>query len=324
MRRLRLPIQGGPPVEALERPPLLDVPNPFILNCGRLLLLEPMDASIPEVSEQLRLGTYPKPFILEDERVRYLHFGLAYVQSAMRIDAPDALDLRYTRKMMAFLLFQARPAHLMLVGLGGGSLAKYCYRHLPTTRISVVEIDRDVIALRGHFLVPADDARFRVICADGAAQLATCNEPVDALLVDAFDGHGLATSVLDRSFLQLAHRRLSVDGVLVMNLAGEEARYLGLIAAARTVFDRQTLLIRLRDDGNTILFAFRNRQLPPDWARLRALAVTLRTNYHLNFPGMVQLLEHAACSASGNDQDKLDSPPCALSIESDPLSCSFS
>ena len=113
--------------------------------------------------ERMRDSAFGKPYILEDAQWRYLHFSPAHLQSVMRIDDPDALDLRYTKKMMGFLLFQPRPAHVMLLGLGGGSLAKYCYRHLPKARISVVEIDPHVIALREHFMIPKDDVRFRCL-----------------------------------------------------------------------------------------------------------------------------------------------------------------
>ena len=65
---------------------------------------------------------------------RFLHFGLDTVQSAMRLDDPDRLSLRYTRKMMAFLLFNRAPERILLLGLGGGSLAKFCYRRLPAPR----------------------------------------------------------------------------------------------------------------------------------------------------------------------------------------------
>ena len=57
-----------------------------------------------------------------------------------------------------------------MVGLGGGSLAKFCHRHLPRTRLTVVEVDPDVIALRGEFEVP-DDERLAIVQADAAEYL---------------------------------------------------------------------------------------------------------------------------------------------------------
>lgn len=62
-------------------------------------------------------------------------------QSPRALGQPDALDVENTRAMMGFLLFNRMPDTLAMVGLGGGSLAKFCHRHLPCTRITVVEIN---------------------------------------------------------------------------------------------------------------------------------------------------------------------------------------
>jgi spermidine synthase len=80
-----------------------------------------------------------------------------------------------------------------MIGLGGGSLAKYCYRHLPDTTITAVEINPQVIALRDQFHVPRDDERFRVICADGAKYVTDPfpDHRPDVLLIDGYDADGL-------------------------------------------------------------------------------------------------------------------------------------
>jgi spermidine synthase len=111
-----------------DTPAMLAITNPFSADCGLLRLLEPADADRAALSERLRSGTYDKPFIAEDGETRALYFSWAYVQSRMRIEEPVALELCYTRKMMSFLLFHTNPRALLLLGLGGGSLAKYCWR----------------------------------------------------------------------------------------------------------------------------------------------------------------------------------------------------
>ena len=67
----------------------------------------------------------------------------------MRRADPCALDLDYTRTMMACLMLRPRPASMLMVGLGGGSLAKYWHRWLPAADVSVVEINPHVIAMDG-------------------------------------------------------------------------------------------------------------------------------------------------------------------------------
>ncbi len=97
-----------------------------------------------------------KPIVLETEHLVSLCFDGRGMQSTMLREAPDALALGYTRTMMGFLLFQPEPACVGLIGLGGGSLVKYCYRNLPNTHLTAIEINPEVIALRDRFHVPPD------------------------------------------------------------------------------------------------------------------------------------------------------------------------
>src|SRR5450830_1554034 len=108
------------------------------------------------------------PFISEGINSKSLHFEKNQMQSSMCTSRPDELALDYTKTMMGFLLLNRHPKHLGMIGLGGGSLAKFCYRHLPDTRLTVVEINPHVIALRQEFEVPDDAARIAIVCADGA------------------------------------------------------------------------------------------------------------------------------------------------------------
>jgi spermidine synthase len=143
-----------------------------------------------------------KPRVYEDrdEGIRRLQFNGGVVQSSMRVSAPFELDLSYTGTMMGFLLFNAAPAHILMVGLGGGSLSKYCYRHLPGARITTLEIDAEVIALRDDFLIPPDDERFQVVHADASEYLAQHDVQADVILLDGYDAAGLPECLCDELF----------------------------------------------------------------------------------------------------------------------------
>jgi|SRR5277367_1443708 len=81
-------------------------------------------------------GTYRKPFLVEDRNYRAMCFTLdGDTQTEMLLDDPEALANEYTRKMMGFLLFDALPEEVLMIGLGGGALAKYCHRHLPRNAV---------------------------------------------------------------------------------------------------------------------------------------------------------------------------------------------
>ncbi len=134
---------------------------------------------------------HAKPFIHSTPTTKALHFSLSETQSRMDIRRPDALSLEYTRSMMGFLLFEPMPASIAMVGLGGGSLAKFCHRHLPQADIYVVEVNPHVIALRDEFLVPPDGPRFRIVPGDGADFVHKPPHLFNVLLVDGYDEHGL-------------------------------------------------------------------------------------------------------------------------------------
>ena len=76
---------------------------------------------------------------------RSLHVGGEAIQSTMKLGDPFALALDYTRCMMAFLLFHPQPREALMIGLGGGSLAKFFHKHLRETRVRVVELDPRIV-----------------------------------------------------------------------------------------------------------------------------------------------------------------------------------
>lgn len=265
--------------------PYLQFDSPWFFDPGTVLLPSPPEGlSTEEVAELLKNGELRQPYIIETASERRLHFSQDAVQSIMRLDEPDALVNAYTRKMMAFLLFNPDPKKIVMVGLGGGSLAKFCYRHLPNTRISVVEIDPRVVALREEFHVPADDHRFRVVCDDGAHYISHSTEPIDVVMVDAFDPVGVAPTLAETDFYQQAASRVSPNGLLVMNFSGDVQRYRLHIARIRAAFNGSTLLVPVIADDNLLVFAFKKRIHWPPPAKYESRAQRLQSQLALEFP----------------------------------------
>jgi spermidine synthase len=274
--------------------PWFEMPSPFGSDGARVLLLEPPSAKPGELRARLLDDSYGKPYVIDDGEWRYLHFDQRLVQSAMRIEAPNALDVRYTQKMMSFLLFQPRPRRIVLVGLGGGSLVKFCHYRLPAAQLVVLENNPDVISLRDVFWVPPDGPMLQVLEADGAEYLAAAAKGIDVLLVDAFDKSGFAPSLAGPEFFEQAKAKLAGSGVLVINLAGDEERYADLIATAMQVFDHQVVVLPVPQDDNQVLLAFRDATFEPNWRRLRNQAKELRAKHGLDFPAFLDKIERSA------------------------------
>jgi spermidine synthase len=190
---------------------------------------------------------------------RTLEFTPGDIQSEMLLARPDALVLDYARAMMAFALFVPRPRHIIMVGLGGGSLAKFCYRHFPHTRITVIELRRDVIALREQFRVPPDDARFRVLHADAVDVIASLHGSADVLLVDGFDADGLPAQLGSASFYAACHRALADGGVAAANIFSYDPAHRAMVARLGRAFDGQLCWFDGVAGNNHILFAVKGR-----------------------------------------------------------------
>jgi spermidine synthase len=254
-----------------------------------LRFLEPQGTDLDALWQRLFDGTYRKPFIVDTGTQRLLHFDFDSVQSAMSVEHPERLSLAYTRKMMAFLLFNAAPARILLLGLGGGSLAKFCYQHLPGAAITSIEVNPNVIALREHFLIPKDDARFRIVCAESSAYVAEPGRDKDVILVDACDRNGLAPQLNALEFYQHAWRRLTPAGVLVLNLCGERANWASHMAKLQQVFGEGFMVLAAHDDGNVIVFAFKQPDaIEVDWLGLESGAGRLKHRFGIDFPRYVR------------------------------------
>ena len=267
------------------------LPSPFPDYPGQLYLLEPTGSASGMLRQQLLDGTYDKPFVLEHQGVRSLLFSLTFIQSSMRIDAPDALDLEYTQHMMAFVLFHTNVRHLLLLGLGGGSLAKFCRRRLPSVTVTAVEADPRVVLFRELFGLAPDDANFTTQVADAFDHVATTRDEFDVILVDAFDGGGIAPTVDSEDFYRLARHRLTAKGVLVANLAGEPTERRTHFERLRQAFGDTLLLISVDGGCNHLAFAFRDTRFEPRWKWIHSQARALTSRYGLDFVAMATRLE---------------------------------
>jgi len=224
-----------------------------------------------------------KPYLIERKGILALHFDALYVQSEMCIDMPDKLVIDYTRAMMSFLLFEPSPNGIAMIGLGGGSLAKYCYRYLPQAEITVVEINPDVITLRNEFAIPADDTRFKVLLGDGAAFVTDAAKQFDVLIVDGFDAGGVPVQLSSQQFYDDCFASLADNGIMVVNLWGSHSHYDEYLARIHNSFANRLVIVDAEDSFNKIVLAVKNVEFPPALSTIRRHAKLLCLSHPLNF-----------------------------------------
>jgi len=199
--------------------------------------------------------------VSESAGVRALHFGSRWIQGAMRVQRPHALELEYTRDMLVPLVFApaAWPASVLVVGLGAGSFVRWFARHRPDTAITAIERDPRVIEVaRSHFRLPAEGPRLRLVVGDAADAVAQLDGSFDLVLVDGFDARGSAGRLESVAFYRTCRARMASRGWLAANLL---ARTRGVgPGAARLVeaFDGGVLRLAPCRSGNTIVLAARD------------------------------------------------------------------
>lgn len=280
------------------------------------------DIALPTRFEDVLHQSEGKPFAFDHGDLRTLHFDARFIQSAMRISAPDQLLLSYTRAMMAFLLFNSEPQHILMIGLGGGSLAKYCYRTLPATRITVLELDPGVIALRGKFAVPDDDERFQIVQVDAVNFLAMTEEKVDIILHDGYNADGLAPTLATEDFYRQCHRVLGRDGVLVSNLWGDATDLVPMMTQLYAVFGWRMWWCSASGSFNRIVFSIKNHDEPMFRSELEKRAIQVDLHHGLLFCELVDKMK-TACGKSrddfeliaGNDMLGLFMETCSASLD---------
>ena len=165
-------------------------------------------------------------------------------------------------------MFNPEPDRIVMVGLGGGSLAKFCHRHLPRSQVEALEIN-PAVALRGDFMVPPDDERFRVIACDAAEFLGGASDHADVILLDGFGDQGMPDALCSEAFYADCLRALRDDGLLVINFHVNHPLYHEYLRV-RESFGAAMFEVVDDDMTNSIVFACKGDLLDdPASARLR-------------------------------------------------------
>ena len=213
--------------------------------------------------------TFEPATMSEQDGVRYLHLGTPWVQGAMRIRKPQAIELEYVQRMMAWMLWRPQDevahGHAVQLGLGAASITRFTHKVM-RMRTTAVELNPTVIgACRLWFQLPADDARLTVLEAAAGAWVrdAARLQTADVLSVDLYD-HDAAAPVLDSDAFYAACRGvLAHGGLMAVNLFGRDASFAASAARIAAAFGSdQVWSLRPTREGNTVVVAGRGVTVP--------------------------------------------------------------
>ena len=97
----------------------------------------------------------------EDDVARYLYFDRT-LQSSMSLDDPTSLMLQYSRFASLGLTLRPEARKMLIIGLGGGSMAKKYIKEFPYMEIDVAEIDPEVVKVAKRYFSFLEGGNVRV------------------------------------------------------------------------------------------------------------------------------------------------------------------
>lgn len=222
--------------------------------------------------------------ISESDGARYLHFDTPWIQGAMDIRRPDRLLLAYVEQMMGWLLFLEPPARILQLGLGAGSLTRFCLRHCPDAQITVVDNSREVIETAHQwFAIPREHPRLKLLCRDAQAYLepAARRGAYGVIQVDLYDMHARGPTLESEAFYRLCAEALAEPGIAAFNLFGAHASTTRNLRRIRTVFGDRVLELPATAAGNLVVLGFRGPALSVGWEALETRAALLERRLRL-------------------------------------------
>ncbi len=153
------------------------------------------------------------PFVIEQNNATG---AVSYWQGGAQQSEADAegVSLAEYNHAMFGLMRQAGARRVLMIGLGGGTLATMLHR--AGVAVTAVEIDPAIVELaRGYFAMPGE---IEIHIGDGAAFLKRDKRKFDAIVLDAYSGAEMPDHLITSAFFATVKAHLMPGGIVLINL----------------------------------------------------------------------------------------------------------
>jgi spermidine synthase len=179
---------------------------------------------------------YQQVRIRDDDLFRYLVLDRTFHAVMWKAD-PVALFLPYSQLMVASLALVPEPKRGLILGHGGGSLAKWLAHRWPELELDVVEFDPAVVRMAEEYFSYQPPPQHHVHVRDARAFLNSTERTYDLMWVDVFARHMIPFHLTTVEFFAELRAHLAPNGILAVNLAssGEGGDLLRANAVVQTM-----------------------------------------------------------------------------------------
>lgn len=166
--------------------------------------------------------------VVETTDTRSLHFDSSVQQSQIFLHAPMTLAFNYQQQLETLVLNATNQAwlqgkqleNILMLGVGGGTLASKLFLSLPKTNFTLVDLREKVLQVAHDFFYLPIDSRINTEVADASEflQQSYGAQPAkfEVIIVDIYNEFGLPSFVTKNEFLnQLINAQ---PGLVLINL----------------------------------------------------------------------------------------------------------
>jgi spermidine synthase len=233
--------------------------------------------------------------IIETPEKRSLYFENRALQSSMSLKDPYALVLQNFQYLLLTLLFNPDPKSVLILGLGGGSMAKFLWKYFPHCQIDAVENRQKVVDVcYDYFELPRSE-RLHVHVED-AFEFIQRSPPshYDIIFVNLFSNEGMPKEVGPKLFFNNCRKSLNSSGILGWNTwyATPDELLVQSVKSLCQIFGKDILMLPAIMSGNNVFIVF-----PADFPQISEQefnnqALNLKKQTHLDFPTIVENLNY--------------------------------
>ncbi len=182
-------------------------------------------------------------------------------QGCINLEKPKQIVFEYVKNILLGYAVNPQPKRILIIGLGGGTLANVMHEITPSAEIINVDIDPVVVKLAKKYFNYQENNQVKTEIKDGRVFIKRAlldEKKFDWIVLDAFNGDYIPEHLMTREFLMEVKSLLSDTGFITANTFSNSVLYDYESATYQNVFT-QLQTLKSPNRGNRVIFARNSR-----------------------------------------------------------------
>jgi spermidine synthase len=161
-------------------------------------------------------------------------------QSCINLKNPQHLVFEYQQGIIEALYLNPNPKNVLIIGLGGGTLAKALQELLPELKLDIVELNPTMPEIAKQYFAFEPGPKTKIFIVDGdefISEAINQQAKYDWIVLDAFSNEGIPSAFIKEEFIFKLRALLSSEGVLAVNVFETSLDYAQMLGFYKTVFN---------------------------------------------------------------------------------------